>query len=243
VADRQRRSSALGLVPARGGSRTIPRKNIRPLAGRPLISHVLGAIRESGAVDRVVVSTDDEEIAAVARDAGAETPFLRPAELAGDEVSGIAVVEHALRRLAEEEGYEPEFVLLVQPTEPFVRPEQIRAAFELLVERGADSAITTVEVPRNFHPFHVRAADGDGWLRFDRPDEHAAHPTRQSDPPRYAFGNLYWFRREAFLAERQVEPGRRVGLPIDPLSALDLNTEEDWRLAELLAAHADDPPR
>jgi len=204
---------------------------------------VLGAIRESGAVDRMVVSTDDEEIAAVARAAGAETPFVRPAELAGDDVSGIAVVEHALRWLADEEGYEPEFVLLVQPTEPFVRPEQIRGAFELLVRSGADSAITTVEVPRNFHPFHVRVADGDGWLRFDRPEEHAAHPTRQSDPPRYAFGNLYWVRREAFLAERQVEPGRRVGLPIDPLSALDLNTEADWRLAELLAAHADDPPR
>jgi len=242
VADRLR-GSALGLVPARGGSRSIPRKNIRPLVGRPLISHVLGAIVASGAVDRVVVSTDDEEIASVARAAGAKTPFVRPAELAGDEVSGIAVVEHALEWLASEEGYEPEFVLLVQPTEPFVRPEQIRAAFELLVERGADSAITTVEVPRNFHPFHVRAANEDGWLRFDRPDEHAAHPTRQSDPPRYAFGNLYWFRREAFLAERQVEPGRRVGLPIDPLSALDLNTEEDWRLAELLAAHADDPHR
>jgi CMP-N-acetylneuraminic acid synthetase len=243
VADRQHRPSAVGLVPARGGSRTIPRKNVRPLAGRPLIEHVLRAIRESGAVDRVVVSTDDEEIAAVARAAGAETPFLRPAELAGDDVSGIAVVAHALEWLAAEEGYEPELVLLVQPTEPFVRPEQIRAALDLLVERGADSAITTVEVPRNFHPFHVRLADGDGWLRFDRPDEHAAHPTRQSDPPRYAFGNLYWFRREAFLAERQVEPGRRVGLPIDPLSALDLNTEEDWRLAELLAAHADDPRR
>lgn len=236
-------AAKLGLVPARGGSRTIPRKNVRPLAGRPLVEHVLRAIAASGAVDRTVVSTDDEEIAAVARAAGAETPFLRPAELAGDEVSGIAVVEHALAWLAEHEGYEPEFVLLVQPTEPFVRPEQIRSAFELMVERGADSAITTVEVPRNFHPFHVRVADGDGLLTFERPDEHAAHPSRQTDPPRYAFGNLYWFRREAFLAEGQVEPGRRVGLPIDPLSALDLNTEEDWRLAELLAAHADDPDR
>jgi len=243
VADRLRDSAKLALVPARGGSRTIPRKNVRPLAGRPLIEYVLEAIIGSDAVDRTVVSTDDEEIAAVARGAGAETPFLRPAELSGDDVSGIAVVEHALHWLAEEEGYEPEFVLLVQPTEPFVRPQQIRAAFELLVERGADSAITTVEVPRNFHPFHVRTADDDGFLAFERPDEHAAHPTRQSDPPRYAFGNLYWFRREAFLAERQVEPGRRVGLPIDPLSALDLNTEEDWRLAELLAAHADDPRR
>src|SRR5207244_7388817 len=109
-----------------------------------------------------------EEIAAVARAAGAEAPFMRPPELSGDEVSGIAVVEHALRWLAEEESYEPEFVLLVQPTEPFVRPEQIRAAFELLVARGADSAISTVEVPRNFHPFHVRV-DGDaGFRAFDR---------------------------------------------------------------------------
>ena len=136
---------------------------------------MLEAIVGSGAVDRTVVSTDDEEIAAVARAAGAETPFLRPAELSDDDVSGIAVVEHALHWLAEEEGYEPEFVLLVQPTEPFVRPQQIRAAFELLVERGADSAITTVEVPRNFHPFHVRTADDDGFLAFERPDEHAAH--------------------------------------------------------------------
>ena len=243
MADRQHGPSALALVPARGGSRTIPRKNVRPLAGRPLIEHVLEAIAASGAVDRTIVSTDDEEIAAVARAAGAETPFLRPAELSGDDVSGIAVVEHALHWLAEEEGYEPEFVLLVQPTEPFVRPQQIRAAFELLVERGADSAITTVEVPRNFHPFHVRVVDGDGFLRFDRPDDHAAHPTRQSDPPRYAFGNLYWFRTEAFLSERQLETRRHVGLEIDALSALDLDTEEDWALAELVAAHAHDPAR
>jgi CMP-N-acetylneuraminic acid synthetase len=243
VADRERGSSALALVPARGGSRSIPRKNVRPLAGRPLIEHVLQAIRRSEAVERIVVTTDDPEIAGVARAAGAETPFLRPAELAGDDVPGVAVVEHALRWLAEEDAYEPDFVLLVQPTEPFVRPEQIRSAFRLLLERDADSAITAIEVPRNFHPFHVRVADGDGFLAFERPADHAAHPSRQVDPPRYAFGNLYWFRREAFLAERQVEPGRVVGLPIDRLTALDLNTEEDWRLAELVAAHADDPGR
>jgi CMP-N-acetylneuraminic acid synthetase len=233
----------LALVPARGGSRTIPRKNIRLFAGRPLIEHVLTAIQESLAVDRVIVSTDDEEIAAIARASGAETPFLRPAELAEEGTPGIAVVEHALRWLSNEEGYEPDFVLYVQPTEPFVTPSQIRDAFELMLDRGADSAITTVEVPRKFHPFHVRVADGDGFLDFERPDEHAAHPTRQSDPPRYAFGNLYWFRRDAFLAEREVEAGRRVGLPIDPRTAIDLNTEEDWELAESIAAHGEDPHR
>jgi CMP-N-acetylneuraminic acid synthetase len=233
----------LALVPARGRSKGIPRKNIRPLAGRPLIEHVLRAAEASGVIDRICVSTDDAEIAAAARAAGAETPFVRPAELAGDAVSGIAVVEHALGWLAEHEAYEPDWVLLLQPTEPFVRPEQIRAALQLAIDRRADSAITTVEVPRNFHPFHVRIRDSSGLLRFERPDEHSAHPRRQDDPPRYAFGNLYWFRRDAFLAERQVETARGVGLEIDRRSAFDLNSEEDWALAELLATHDDDPAR
>ncbi len=238
----------VALVPARGGSRSIPRKNVRPLGGRPLIEWVLHAIAASGVVDATYVSTDDEEIADVAVTAGADVPFRRPAELARDDSGTIEVVEHALQWLAAS-GDEPEHVLLVQPTEPFVRPEQIRAAYELMIESDADSAVTIVEVPRNFHPFHIRLRDDDGTLRFEREDEHYAHPTRQSDPPRWAFGNLYWFRREAFLAERRLEAGRRVGLPVDPISALDVNTSEDWRLAEALLAAgavdaaADDPRR
>jgi CMP-N-acetylneuraminic acid synthetase len=233
----------LALIPARGGSKSIPRKNLRPLAGRPLVEHVVASAVASGVVDRVCVSTDDEEIARVATAAGAEAPFLRPAELATDSAPGVAVVEHALDWLRRHEAYEPEWVLLLQPTGPFVRPAQIRRALELATERGADSAITTVQVPRTYHPFHVRLADAEGCLRFERPREHAEHPTRQSDPPRYAFGNLYWFRREAFLAERRVEPGRCVGLPVDEFSALDLDTEEDWALAELIAAHDHHPDR
>jgi CMP-N,N'-diacetyllegionaminic acid synthase len=225
----------LALVPARGGSKTIPHKNLRPLAGKPLLAHVLEAAGASGVVDRVCVSTDSEEIATAARGAGAETPFLRPAELALDTTPGIDVVEHALDWLQRHEAYEPEWILLLQPTEPFVTSEQIRAALELALERAADSAITMVEVPRNHHPFHVRLIDDRGFLRFEHPNEHETHPTRQSDPPRFAFGNLYWFRRQAFLAERQIEAGKRVGLTIDALSAIDLNTEEDWRLAELVA--------
>lgn len=227
-------ASAVAIVPARGGSRGIPGKNIRPLAGRPLIAWALGAIRESGAVDRIVVTTDSEEIAAVAREAGAETPFLRPAELATDDAGTIGVIRHALDWLAAEEAFAPELVLVVQPTEPFVRAEQIRDTLALLLERGADSAITTVAVPRNDHPFHVRVAGADGLVAFERPEEHYTHPTRQSDPPRYAFANLYWVRREAFLREGRLETARCAGLPVDPLSALDLNSEADWAIAEAL---------
>jgi CMP-N-acetylneuraminic acid synthetase len=229
------RPSTLGLVPARGGSKSIPLKNVRPLGGRPLIAWALEAIAASGVVDRTIVTTDDERIADAARAAGAEVPFLRPAELAADDSPTAAAVEHALGWLAEHEGAEPDCVLLVQPTEPFVRPEQIRDTLALMLEREADSAITVVAVPRNHHPFHVRVLDSDGALTFADPDAHYAHPRRQDDPERWAFGNLYWFRREAFLASGRIETGRRVGLPIDALSAVDLNDEDDWALAEAVA--------
>ena len=230
------RRSTLALVPARGGSKSIPLKNVKPLAGRPLLEYVLEAVRESGAADRTVVRTDDEQIAEVARSWGAEVPFLRPAELARDDTPTLAAVEHALGELEAREGFRPDDVLLVQPTEPFVRPEQICEAYALLVERGADSAITMVRVPRTHHPFHVRVAGDGGRLEFADEEAHYAHPTRQDDPPRWAFGNLYWFRRESFLGTGRIETGHRVGLEIDPLSALDLNTPEDWRLAEALLA-------
>ena len=228
--------STLAIVPARGGSKSIPLKNIKPLGGRPLIEYALGAIAASGTVERVVVSTDDERIADAARAAGADVPFLRPAELAGDETPGIDVVAHTLRWLDQHEGRRPEYVLLVQPTEPFIRPEQIRDALALMIARGADSAITVVQVPRNHHPFHGRMLDGDGCLEFADAAAHYAHPTRQDDPPRWAFANLYWFKRASFEETGRIETGRRVGLPVDALSALDLNTPDDWRIAEAIIA-------
>jgi CMP-N-acetylneuraminic acid synthetase len=228
------RPSTLALVPARSGSRGIPGKNVKLLAGRPLIDYALSAIAESGCADRIVVSTDSEEIALIARASGAETPFLRPAELATDTASALALIDHALGWLAAEEGYVPDLILYVQPTEPFVQPDQIRDALDLLLREDADAVITTVEVPRNHHPFHVRLEREDGTLAFERPDDHYASPNRQSDPPRYAFANLYWFRRASYLREHRLETGRLLGMPVDPLTALDLNTPVDWEFAELL---------
>src|SRR6185437_3473837 len=138
------RPSTLALVPARGGSKSVPLKNIKPLGGRPLIEYVVSAVAASEVVDRICVTTDDERIAAVARSAGAEIPFLRPRELATDTSSTLDAIEHALTWLDEHEEYRPDLVLLVQPTEPFVRADEIRGALELLLQRDADSAITVV---------------------------------------------------------------------------------------------------
>ena len=113
----------LAIIPARGGSKSIPRKNIRPLAGHPLIAYSIAAGRQSRLVTRTIVSTDDEEIAAVARQYGAETPFLRPAEFAQDNTTDFPVFTHALGWLKEHEGYQPDIIVQLRPTSPIRPPE------------------------------------------------------------------------------------------------------------------------
>src|SRR5512135_2953268 len=126
-------TETLALIPARGGSKGIPRKNIRFFAGYPLIAWSIAAAKQSSCVTRVIVSTDDPEIAAVAREYGAETPFLRPAELAQDNTTDLPVFEHALHWLKENEGYKPEVVIQLRPTSP-VRPKDcVDSAVKILL--------------------------------------------------------------------------------------------------------------
>ena len=146
----------------------------------------------------------------------------------------LPVIRHALEWLAENENEKPELVVMIQPTSPFVKAEQIRQLFETIQEKKADSGITVVEVPRVFHPYHVRHITSEGFLEFDQPVLHYEHPTRQSDPKRYAFASVYIFNRERFLKENKLEVGKRVGLPIDPATAHDINDAFDWEVAESL---------
>ena len=225
----------LAIIPARGGSKGLPGKNIKVLAGKPLIAHTIQAAKKSANVERVIVTTDDSKSAEIARQYGAETPFLRPADLAQDSSGMLPVIRHAIEWLSKNEGYEPEYVLLIQPTSPFVQTSQIDELFNIMRQKKADSGITTIELPRPFHPYHVRHMTDDGYLEFDNPDLHYKHPTRQSDPKRYAFGSIYWFKRGLFLAENKIEVGKRVGLAIDPATAHDINDLFDWEIAEVLA--------
>lgn len=230
----------LGLVPARGGSKGLPGKNIRLLGDRPLIGYAIQALKESRFVDRVVVTTDDSKIAEVAKQQGAETPFLRPAELAQDGTPMPPTIRHALLWLEEHEGYRPDYVVMIQPTSPFVQSKQINDLFELVLSKQADSGITIIEVPRPFHPYHVRHLTPSGYLGFDYPDLHYQHPTRQSDPKRYAFASVYCFKRDGFLKENKIEVGNRVGLPIESWTAHDINDQFDWEVAEVLMNKLED---
>ena len=142
----------LGIIPARGGSRRVPRKNIRLLAGKPLIAYTIEAARAATTLDRVIVSTDDEEIAGVARRYGGEVPFMRPAELAADDTPDAPVFLHALDWLAKEEGFDPELVVNLRPTSPFKTGVVIDEVVEVALETRADVVRTVTRVPPKARP-------------------------------------------------------------------------------------------
>ncbi|MEM2619603.1 MAG: acylneuraminate cytidylyltransferase family protein, partial [Candidatus Hadarchaeales archaeon] len=156
--------STLGIIPARADSKGVPGKNIRSLGGKPLIAYTIEAALKSD-IDRVIVSTEDERIAKVAIEHGAEVPFLRPKELAADDTPSISVLIHALKQLAEKEGYRPDVVAFLQPTSPFRTQEHINAGLELLSKSEVDSVVGVCEVDANSHPYFVYAMAQDNTLR------------------------------------------------------------------------------
>lgn len=141
-------SEVLALIPARGGSKGLPRKNVLPLAGRPLIAYSIEGAHASQLITRTVVSTDDEEIAEIARAHAAEVPFMRPAELARDESTDVEVFRHALEWLRDEEGYGPELVVHLRPTNPLRRPEVIDDAIRRMLDEPLADALRSVSLPK-----------------------------------------------------------------------------------------------
>jgi CMP-N,N'-diacetyllegionaminic acid synthase len=166
--------SLLAIIPARGGSKGIPRKNIKSLAGKPLIGWTIDVAKQASCIDRIVVTTENEEIAAVARELGAEVPFMRPTELATDETPGIAPVLHALKQLPDYE-----WVLLLQPTSPLRTHTDIEAIWQLCQSSAAPSAVSITEASK--HPYWMYAQDDQARLQpfiSGRPDI-----TRRQDLP------------------------------------------------------------
>ncbi len=154
----------LGIITARGGSKGIPRKNIKLLGGKPLIAYTIEASKESGIFDRIIVSTDDNEIAEVAKKYGAEVPFMRPAELAQDTTPTLPVLVHALEWLKSNEGYEPDAVAILQPTSPLRSSEHLRNAHVLFVQSGADSVVSVKTVPGHYNPHWQFQVDGESRM-------------------------------------------------------------------------------
>lgn len=226
------------MIPARGGSKAIPRKNLAPLAGYPLVAYTICAARAARSVSRVIISTDDPEIARVAASFGAEAPFLRPKELATDSSPTLPAIVHAVASLEGADGKRrPDLVTLLQPTSPFTRPDQIDAAVERLrADPSADAVTTVLEVDHVNHPYNVRVVGADGAVDFFLKEEHYRYPTRQSKPPFYRFGNLYVMRRDVLMRKHSLFGERCLPEVVDLASCFDINDREDLRMAELMVS-------
>jgi CMP-N,N'-diacetyllegionaminic acid synthase len=175
--------NVLGLVPARGGSKGIPRKNLAPLGGRPLIAWTIETARQVAQLTRLVVSTDDDEIAAAAAAAGAEVPFRRPAALATDTAAALPVIRHAVEAL-DASGWQADAVVYLQPTSPFRTAGAIRRAIALLAQGDSDTAVSVVPVPHAMTPESLMRPAGD-FIEFVAPPD-ARLFRRQDKPPLYA---------------------------------------------------------
>lgn len=223
--------SVLLVIPARGGSKAIPRKNLVPVGGKPLIAYAIANALAAQAVDHVVVSTEDEEIARVAEEYGAQVPFRRPPELATDEVSLIPVVAHAASVMAER-GDPPELVVSLQPTAPLLHAATIDSAITLCLESGCDSVTTVRRIDHN-HPYRVQKLE-DGNRLVPLFPEGESFLQKQDLPPFYAIsGGVYvrrrqlvenWSGRDFCLGKDR----RAVVAPDD--ECLDIDTPQDLAL-------------
>jgi CMP-N,N'-diacetyllegionaminic acid synthase len=224
----------LGIVPARGGSRAVPRKNLALLAGRPLIMYTFDAAKQSRRLTRTLLSTDDDEIAACGRACGIEVPFMRPPELATDATPSIAVVEHLLAELERREEYRPEIVVLLQPTSPLRRAAHIDAAVDRLIETGADSVVSVVKVPHQFNPVSVLRLDGDRVTSF-LPAPASPVLRRQDKPEVYARNGaaVYAVRRATIAAGTFFGADCRA-LIMSPEDSIDIDDQFDLVVAEAL---------
>lgn len=222
----------LGLIPARAGSKGVPGKNLRLLAGKPLLNYTIETAAAAGRLARVVVSTESAAIAAAARAAGAEVPFPRPEALAADDTPMLPVVAHALRALAEQ-GDEYDAVCLLQPTCPLRRAEAIDGCIELLERSGVDAVVTVLEVPARYHPHWTWLEDGDGLLR---PATGAPLAPRRQELPRayHRDGSVYVTRCSVVLEEGSLYGRRTLGYPGDPHRNVNIDDLEDWARAEQL---------
>jgi CMP-N-acetylneuraminic acid synthetase len=218
--------NVLGLIPARGGSKTIPRKNIKDIAGKPLIAWTIESALGSRLLAAVVVSTDDLEIGEVARRYGAETPFVRPAELARDDTPGVDPVLHALEVLP---GFDA--VLLMQPTSPLRTSEDINECIRFAEGIGAGCVVSVTEASQ--HPYWMYRLDAERRLQSLIAEKHVTR--RQDLPAVYAAnGALYFARREWLQRQRAFVTADTFGYVMPVERSIDIDSPFDWKLAELL---------
>jgi N-acylneuraminate cytidylyltransferase len=229
----------LAIVPARGGSKSIPHKNIHPFLGHPLLTYSIAAGLQAKSVSRVIVSTDDDAIAEIARQYGADVPFLRPAHLAADDTLDLPVFEHALDWLSEEEKYKPEIVIQLRPTSPLRPPDLVDKAVDILKgNKKADSVRGVVPSGQNPHKMWKLNLEGSllPLLRIKGIEEPYNAPRQQLPATYWQTGHIDAIRTATVLKKHSLSGEMVWPVFIDPRYTADIDTPNDWRRAEWLAA-------
>jgi len=220
---------SIAVIPARGGSQRIPRKNVRSFAGRPIIAHAIDTALESRLFDRVLVSTDDPEIADVARDAGAAVPFCRPASLATDHASTLAVIQHAVQWLSTEPGSRDiESVCCLYPATPLLQPVDLVHGRERLRETGAPFVASVVAEARPIHRSFVLDGGRIHWLF----PQYAASRTQDLPTVYCDAGQFYWGTTRAWLTANTILGPDTATVILPAERVIDIDTEHDWQIAE-----------
>ena len=221
----------IAIIPARGGSKRIPRKNVRPFCGRPMIAWPIAAARESGLFDHIIVSTDDEDIAQVARDAGADVPFMRPADLSDDHTGTTDVIIHALD-WAQQAGWQVEAACCIYATAAFVSGADLKETHALLSPK-CDFAFPALRY--GHPPQRGFVAGDDGSPKLIQP-EHQTTRTQDLPPVFHDSGQFYWGTRKAWSERRAFFGPRTRFIELPPSRAWDIDRPEDWEIAEALFA-------
>ncbi len=226
----------LGLITARGGSKSIPRKNIRLLADKPLIAWTIAAALESNKLSRVIVSTDDQEIAQVAQEWGAEVPFLRPEELAKDDSPHMDAIIHAVEWLIAHENYRPDYVMLLQPTSPLRSAEDIEAAIHLAIEKTAEGVISVCKT--HHHPHLMTRTAPDGTLVdfiSGAPEPGTSSIRRQDLPPAYFInGAIYLTQCKVLMEKRTLLPAHTFPYIMPQKRSLQIDDPWDLYLVDMI---------
>ena len=226
----------VAIIPARGGSKRIPRKNIREFCGKPMIAWSIDAARQSGCFDQIIVSTDDAEIAEISRVYGAEVPFMRPAELSDDHTATIPVISHALRWL-EQNANSAEIACCIYATAPFIQPSDLQKGLDILEQSGADYAfsVTSYESPIQ-RAIRITA---ENRVEMFNP-EYFETRSQDLEAAYHDAGQFYWGRSEAWLNGKPIFSKSAVPIILQRDRVQDIDTQEDWKRAERLFSMLDE---
>lgn len=220
----------VAVIPARGGSKRIPKKNIRPFCGKPIIQYSIDAAMASGVFDRVIISTDSEEISQVALACGAEVPFVRPADISGDHTPTIPVIRHAVETLTSPQS-PVDFACCLYATAPFVRAHDLCQALQQL--RGERDAEFAFSVTSFGFPIFRSLKMKDGRIEMFYPEY---ENTRSQDLPEawHDAGQFYWGTADAWRGRDGIYSANAIGVPVPRYRVQDIDSEEDWIRAELM---------